>query len=80
MAGAMKYLQHPIVISFVAIALCPGFAVSGKAQSQPHYYPGGSVSGSREIARSDSEQPVVEFETRQGESYRLLPDAAASRR
>jgi len=36
----MKYLQRPIVFSFVATALCWGFGISAHAQPQPHYFPG----------------------------------------
>ncbi len=38
------------------------------------------VSGGKEIALSGPESSIVEFETRRGESYRLLPGANASRR
>jgi len=38
------------------------------------------VSGGKDIALSGHEQSVVEFETRRGESYRLMPGATASHR
>ncbi|NQT40585.1 MAG: glycoside hydrolase family 95 protein, partial [Planctomycetes bacterium] len=41
---------------------------------------GGGTSNAREIARSDPESSIVEFETHRGESYRILAGVSASRR